>query len=184
VNSAWPSAFSTQHSAFRLLAAGALSLSVYGVSTAQSPPASSRVETPHLAISTSATPLPSAGRSTLTVDVVPKPEIHVYAPAEKEAIPIALTLSPEDGVKAASPVFPAAEKFFFAPLKLTQLVYSKPFRITQDVTVSPAAAQRVRQTGGTLVVKGTLRYQACDDKVCYVPKSVPLSWTLSLKSDR
>jgi hypothetical protein len=116
--------------------------------------------------------------------VAPKPAIHVYAPAEKEAIPITLTLAPDEGVKAASAVFPAAQKLFFAPLKLTQLVYSKPFRITQQVTVSPAVAQRARATGGTLVVKGTLHYQACDDKVCYVPKNVPLSWTLSLKPER
>jgi DsbC/DsbD-like thiol-disulfide interchange protein len=172
------------NSAFCLLAAGALSLSVYGVSAAQSPPASSRIETPHLTVATSATPLASGGRSTLTIDVAPKPAIHVYAPAEKEAIPVTLTLAPEEGIKGAAPVFPAAEKFFFAPLKLTQLVYSKPFRITQQVTVSPAVAQRARETGGTLVVKGTLRYQACDDKVCYVPKNVPLSWTLSLTPER
>ncbi len=150
----------------------------------QPPTASASVETPHLMIATAATPLPAGGRSTLTVDVAPKPAIHVYAPAEKEAIPITLTLAVEEGVKAQPAVFPPAEKFFFAPLNLTQLVYSKPFRITQAVTVSPAVAQRARETGGALVVKGTLRYQACDDKVCYVPKSVPLSWTLSVKPER
>jgi DsbC/DsbD-like thiol-disulfide interchange protein len=150
----------------------------------QSSTAATSVETPHLMVATSATPLPAGGRSTLTVDVAPKPAIHVYAPAEKDAIPITLTLTPEEGVKAQPPVFPVAEKFFFAPLNLTQLVYSKPFRITQSVTVSPAVAQRTRETGGTLVIKGTLRYQACDDKVCYVPKNVPLSWTLSVKPER
>jgi hypothetical protein len=29
---------------------------------------------------------------------------------------------------------------------------------------------------------GTLDYQACDDKQCLNPASVPLSWTLTLKS--
>jgi hypothetical protein len=26
-----------------------------------------------------------------------------------------------------------------------------------------------------------LRYQACDDKVCYPPKDLPVTWTISLK---
>jgi len=28
--------------------------------------------------------------------------------------------------------------------------------------------------------KGTLHYQACDDKVCYRPETIPVQWTLSL----
>jgi len=29
-------------------------------------------------------------------------------------------------------------------------------------------------------ITGTLEYQACDDKLCYNPTSVPLSWTVAL----
>ena len=29
-----------------------------------------------------------------------------------------------------------------------------------------------------LTIKGTLRYQACDDKVCFRPTSVPVEWSL------
>ena len=39
----------------------------------------------------------------------------------------------------------------------------------------------VRPPGATLTIKGTLRYQACDDKVCYLPQSIPLSWTVGLR---
>ena len=28
-----------------------------------------------------------------------------------------------------------------------------------------------------LMLHGTLRYQACDDRVCYIPATVPLQWT-------
>jgi hypothetical protein len=31
-------------------------------------------------------------------------------------------------------------------------------------------------------VTGTLSYQACDDKICFNPVTVPLSWTLPLES--
>ena len=30
-------------------------------------------------------------------------------------------------------------------------------------------------------IAGTLDYQACDDKVCFNPQSVPLRWTIGLK---
>ena len=33
----------------------------------------------------------------------------------------------------------------------------------------------------SITVSGTLDYQACDDKVCYNPASVPVSWTFDLK---
>jgi len=115
----------------------------------------------------------------LIVDVVPKPTMHVYAPGEKDAIPVTLSLTPDKSIKAAPPQFPPAEKYHFEALKLTQLVYSKPFRITQRVSV--AATARGRANGGTLPISGTLRYQACDDKVCYVPKSVPISWELEIR---
>ena len=33
----------------------------------------------------------------------------------------------------------------------------------------------------TVAVAGTLEFQACDDKVCFVPESVPVSWTVTIK---
>ena len=30
-------------------------------------------------------------------------------------------------------------------------------------------------------IQATLDYQACDDKVCFNPQSVPLSWTVALR---
>jgi DsbC/DsbD-like thiol-disulfide interchange protein len=168
-----------------LLASGA---SVLVIALGAQQPASVKpvTETPHLSVSASLLSGPGSlapgARASLVVDVTPKPNIHVYAPGEKDAIPVSLTLTPDAGVKADAPEFPKPEKFFFEPLKLTQLVYSKSFRITQPITIAdtPALRERIR-AGNTLVLKGTLRYQACDDKVCYVPKNVPLTWTLEVR---
>jgi hypothetical protein len=83
------------------------------------------------------------------------------------------------------PVFPKPEKYFFAPLKETQLVYSKPFRIVQNVTL--AAATALREAGHTpasaVTITGKLRYQACDDTICYFPKDLPVSWTVKIKTE-
>jgi hypothetical protein len=33
----------------------------------------------------------------------------------------------------------------------------------------------------TLTITGTFAYQACDDKVCFAPQSIPLSWSIAVK---
>jgi len=133
-------------------------------------PQSQPIETAHLSVTT-ATNVTGA-RTWLVADISPKPKMHVYAPGEKDAIPVELTLDGNPAFKAGKPVFPRPQKYFFAPLKLTQLVYSQPFRITQPITLLRPL------TTGPLAITGTLQYQACDDAVCYVPKSVTLKWTM------
>jgi DsbC/DsbD-like thiol-disulfide interchange protein len=83
-------------------------------------------------------------------------------------------------VKAHPARFPKPEKF--KPLDEVQFVYSKPFRIVQDVTVTLATLDRAKAAGTTLTIKGALKYQACDNSICYAPVTVPVAWTISLKS--
>jgi hypothetical protein len=121
-------------------------------------------------------------RITLRIDVTPGTRMHVYAPGQTGYIPIALTLAPTPDVRIVHPMgYPAAGTYYFAPLKETVKVYEKPFRMVQDVTLAltPALRQRAAR-GETLRLSGTLEYQACDDKVCYRPQSVPVEWTMKL----
>ena len=144
---------------------------------------SERQETPHLVLSTSASDRTAAPgtRVSLLVDVAPKPRMHVYAPEQKELIPISLTLDSTEAFRVNAAEYPKSEKYFFAPLKETQLVYSKPFRIVQDVTLALTPALRDRAAKrDTLTINGRLRYQACDDKVCYMPQELRVSWTIGL----
>jgi hypothetical protein len=141
------------------------------------------LDNPHISVATSVRPAVAApgARVTLNVDVTPKPKMHVYSPAQKGYIPVALTLDPGGWFKAQTPVFPKPESYYFAPLKETQLVYSKPFRIVQELTLGSAADLRnAPAASGALTIGGTLRYQACDDAICYLPKTLPLSWTIRL----
>jgi hypothetical protein len=143
-----------------------------------------RTETAHVAVGTSAsnTRVAPGTRIALYVDVAPRPKMHVYAPEQPEMIPVSLSLHAAD-VKIHPPRFPAPETYFFKPLNETQLVYSKPFRIVQEVTVAltPAVRERARADGATLTITGTLQYQACDDAICYAPVTVPVAWTLGLR---
>ena len=116
------------------------------------------------------------GKATLVLDMTPNEGIHVYAPGAKDYIPVKITLKPQDAVKAGKLTYPKSEKMFFAPLNETVPVYQKPFRLSQDVTLASTVA-----SGTRVVVDGTLEFQACDDKVCFVPETVPVSWTVTVK---
>jgi hypothetical protein len=133
------------------------------------------IDTPHLAVTTSYTG--DGKRVTLLLDVAPKPKMHVYAPEEKRYMAVALILDRDDRFRTGPPHFPKGERFYFAPTEETQIVYSKPFRISQPVTLSSAIGQRV-DPEGVVRIKGTLRYQACDDRVCYIPKNIHVEWAL------
>jgi DsbC/DsbD-like thiol-disulfide interchange protein len=139
-----------------------------------------RTETKHLTVATSAPagPVVPGTRVSLVIDVSPKAEMHVYAPEQKGLIPITLVLEPNRAVKAHAPRFPKSEKF--KPLDEVQFVYSKPFRIVQEVTVTAPPGHV--GAGGTLTIKGTLKYQACDNSICYAPVTVPVAWTIGLTS--
>jgi hypothetical protein len=61
-----------------------------------------------------------------------------------------------------------------------QPVYTGEVRLLRDITVgSPAEVQKLRQPDGTIRITGSFRYQACDDKQCFLPETVPVAWTVS-----
>jgi hypothetical protein len=119
----------------------------------------------------------------LVVDVVPGARVHVYAPGVVGYTAIAVDLQPQPGLVVRTPQFPKPEDYFFKPLNEHVRVYQRPFRIVQDLEIDPspqaAAALKDRTE---MAIAGTLAYQACDDKVCFTPQSVPLRWTIGLRA--
>jgi cytochrome c biogenesis DsbD-like protein len=110
----------------------------------------------------------------LFVDVTPKPKMHVYAPGAKDYMPIALELN-SAGVRAGKLAYPASQDWYFEPTKEHVPVYQAPFRLAQDVVVASTVKP------GTLIITGVLKYQACDDTICYNPVTEPVSWTVTVK---
>jgi len=140
-------------------------------------------ETSHLkvATSTSASSVAPGKTVALLLDVTPKPRMHVYAPGQDGFITVTLTLDADPAFSSGKAKFPPAEKITIPVINETQLVYAKPFRITQNVTLAETPANKKRaSTGDTIDIKGTLRYQACDDTICYKPATVPVSWALKV----
>ena len=61
-------------------------------------------------------------------------------------------------------------------------MYQRPFRIVQDVVIDASPqGQATLKDVSSLTIKAVLNYQACDDKVCFTPQSVPLTWTVKLR---
>jgi hypothetical protein len=115
------------------------------------------------------------------VAITPRPKMHVYAAGQPGVIPVTLVLDSNPAIRPGAVRLPDAERYFFAPLKETQRVYSKPFEITQAITI--ADTRPVRDRAGrheTIAIEGRVRYQACDDTICYLPQDVPVSWTITL----
>lgn len=138
--------------------------------------AGSPQETAHLKLATSATPdaAKPGGKVALAVDVTPKDGVHVYAPGQEGYIAITVKLDPQPAFSTTGKAkYPEPETFVMPALNETQRVYSKPFRITQDVTLAS------KQGPGPLTIKGSIRYQACNDKICYLPVTVPVTWTIN-----
>lgn len=142
-------------------------------------PGGEPIATKHLTIATSASQdaVAPGGRVALNIDIAPKPTMHVYAPGQKDYIAVSVTIEGNAAIKPATLQFPAPEKRKVKELGETQLVYSKPFRIVQDIAVAKGPSAKP----GPLTVKGAVKYQACDESICYAPITVPVTWTLTVK---
>ena len=139
-------------------------------------------ETKHLKFTVSIAPrVVSAGdRITLAVDVSPKARMHVYAPGSKYR-PITITIEPQRALTIEETSYPRAESYYFKPLKETQPVYQAPFRLQVGMTIGQIEPSSTK-ADSTITIAGALDYQACDDRVCYLPESIPLRWTMKVNA--
>jgi hypothetical protein len=122
-------------------------------------------------------------RASLAIDIHPGDGMHVYAPGAEGYKVIALTIAPQPFVRVLPLQYPPSEMYVFVPLNERIPVYQKPFTLRQELVLDDRPEARVAFRGKkSLTVTGMLAYQACDDKVCFNPVTVPLSWTVPLAS--
>jgi hypothetical protein len=133
--------------------------------------------TPHLRCTAALCPevVRSGGKLSLVVNITPKRRMHVYAPGTHYR-PVTVTLNKAAWLKPGKTVYPKPSIYLFKPLKEQVLVFSDKFALTTPIAIGtiPARLKQVK-------ISGTLSYQACDDRVCYLPQSVPIEWTVPVK---
>ena len=143
-----------------------------------------QVSTDHLDLRTypSDQTIALGNRFSLALDITPKKGIHVYAPSATNYRVVSLTVAPQPYVRVLPVKYPASEIYHFKPLNERVATYQKPFTLLVDIVpdVTPEA-QKAFSGKKELALTGTLEYQACDDKICYNPVSLPLSWTVAVK---
>ncbi len=145
-----------------------------------------KIATSHLDLTSYASdPAVAPGnRFALVVEVEPHAQLHVYAPGAEASgyRVILLTMQPNEQVRVLPLKYPASEIYFFKPLNERVPVFQKPFRLIQELVLDGTPASQQALSGKQeLNLTGTLNYQACDEKICYSPVSVPLSWKLNLR---
>ena len=151
-----------------------------------SPIAAVEGETAHLKFTAypSNTSVTVGTRFSLALDVTPGPKMHVYAPGaeEKGYKVIGFNLDQPEIARIEPVSYPESEIYYFEPLDEHVPVYQEKFTILQEVVMNgDARAEEVMSTMDALTLTGTLDYQACDDAICFLPQSVPVSFTVDLE---
>jgi hypothetical protein len=142
------------------------------------------VETEHLKLAAPITPVAAAigQRVAIELNVELKPGMHVYAPGvQDDYIPVRWQIAESPAWKAHPAGFPPGETMRLAGDIVP--VYRGKLRLVRDLTVTPdfRAVLAAAGAGGELVIKGSFRYQACDETKCFPPRTLPLEWKLRVQ---
>src|SRR5262245_58845909 len=151
---------------------------------AKTPATAKRIEMDHLDITSYVSDEVVAPGSLFSVvfDVKPSAGIHVYAPGAKDYKIINFRIDANPILSTRPLQYPAAEIYQFKPLNERVPVFQKPFRLVQSMAVSTSADARAALKGvETVTISGALEYQACDDRLCFNPRSIPVSYTVKLR---
>jgi len=119
-------------------------------------------------------------RVALILDVDLQPDMHVYAPGVGGGyISIDWKMQDSDTAAVHPAIFPRAEKLYLKAIDETVPAYRNHVRLTRDITI-----ERPVDGSGKFTLPGSLRYQACDDRVCYIPQTMPLTWTFQYQAPK
>jgi hypothetical protein len=97
--------------------------------------------------------------------------VNSHQPNDELLLPTVVHLNPPEGIVIMNIAYPEAEDLalpFAGKDKLS--VYSGDFEVTAEVRIPKSAAV------GTQRVHGEVRYQACDNRQCFPPKTTPLEF--------
>ena len=109
-------------------------------------------------------------RVALTVTLPPALHVQSDQPSDPSFIPTALSLTPPAGFTVNALMYPTASELKQEGLPEPLVVFGHEFVAAARLTVGAGVLP------GEFVIPGRLRYQACDDKVCYAPANAPFEW--------
>lgn len=147
--------------------------------------AHSNFEGKHIAVSASASNarVRSGQRISLVLDVQLAHGLHVYAPGvSDDFIPIAWIIQESPALVVRAATFPAAKIVKLKAIKAKAPVFEGSFRLVREVTVAKdQIVNPLLDAQKNLIIEGGLKYQACDEKQCFPPETVPVRWTVNVE---
>lgn len=120
-------------------------------------------------------------RITLVTEVELPPKMHIYAPGVNGYIPVNWSVGDPKGWTNFEVTYPKSKVIPLKAIGETVPAYVGKAWLVRDIKIGQTRELRsILGPDRKLVVKDTLRYQACDDKKCYIPESIPLQWELTV----
>ena len=120
--------------------------------------------------------LKSGGSAEASLKLKVLPGYHINGnPASKFQIATSLSLEPLEGITPGQPVYPPSvtKKFSFSDQPIA--VYEDEVTIKLPLNAASGAQKGEHQ------LKGKVRFQACDDEVCYPPRNLDASIPVTIK---
>ena len=139
----------------------------------------------HLTITTSATApvLRPSLKLELTAEIAMDPRVHVYAPGVEGYAPITWTMTLSAAWKSSDVHFPPAKTLRLEAINETVPVFDDKFRLTRELIIADDKTVRpLLDAAGNLVMEGVIKYQACDDRQCFLPATVPVKWSIPFQA--
>jgi cytochrome c biogenesis protein CcdA/thiol-disulfide isomerase/thioredoxin len=102
--------------------------------------------------------------------------LHANAnkPRDPSLIPMTLTFQPPDGITVEELVFPP-------PTDLEQKGAAEPLAVFErEFAIGVRLAVAASVPEGEMTIPARLRYQACDESMCYFPQTIDTGWTLRI----
>ena len=119
------------------------------------------------------------GQTVILVLRVELPEnIHLQSdkPRDPYVIPTLLTFTLPEGVTVEEITYPESTDFLLAgqeePLAVFEHEFTIEVRLALDADFSP----------GEVVVPGSFLYQACDNRICFPPKTAAVEWRMDVEA--
>ena len=114
----------------------------------------------------------SSARVALTVTLPEGLHVQSNQPRDPTLIPTVLTIDTPPGVRVTKLIFPAPKDFALKGQAQPLLVFDHEFVAGAELEIAGDVAP------GDLVIPAKLRYQACNDTVCFAPLTATTGWTL------
>ena len=141
------------------------------------------VKNPRIAVTASSSNAVVRGgeRVRLVLDVELPRGMHAYAPGVQNYIPIEWKVNESAAFELLPMAYPQSRTLHLRAIQETVPVYEKAFTLQREIVISQPPKLKPLLSGSEFSVEGSFRYQACDDKQCFIPETIPLKWVFKFE---